>query len=66
MTPIGAIRAATTNSADLLGIDDRGNLKEGKLADIIAVTGNPLEDVRVLENVRFVMKGGKIYKNETK
>jgi imidazolonepropionase-like amidohydrolase len=64
MTPINAIRAATTNAANLLEVQDRGVLKEGKLADIIAVNGNPLENVHVLENVRFVMKGGKVYKNE--
>jgi len=64
MKPIDAIRTATTNAAGLLGVDDRGVIKEGKLADIIAVTGNPLEDIHVLESVRFVMKGGNIYKNE--
>lgn len=57
-----AIRTATINAADLLGVDDRGVLAEGKLADIIAVDGNPLEDVTVLEDVRFVMKGGKVFK----
>lgn len=62
MTPAEAIRAATINAADLLGVDDRGRLAKGQLADIIAVEGNPLEDVTVLENVRFVMKAGKVYK----
>ena len=62
MTPLQAIRAATLNAADLLGLADRGALEAGRLADIVAVPGNPLEDVRVLEDVRFVMKGGKIYK----
>ena len=47
-----------------LGVDDRGVLAAGKLADIVAVAGNPLEDIRVTENVRFVMKGGQVYKNE--
>lgn len=60
--PIEAIRSATIYSADLLGVDDRGSLVEGKLADIIAVKGNPLDDVRTLEDVQFVMKGGTIYK----
>lgn len=58
MTPLEAIRAATLNAADLLGVDDRGVIAPGKLADLIAVAGNPLDDVRVLEDVRFVMLGG--------
>jgi imidazolonepropionase-like amidohydrolase len=62
MTPIAAIRTATLNAADLLGVDDRGVIANGKLADLIAVSGNPLDDVRVLQDVKFVMKGGKVYK----
>ncbi|MCZ6597979.1 MAG: amidohydrolase family protein [Planctomycetota bacterium] len=62
MTPLAAIRSATLNAADLIGVDDRGVIAEGKLADLIAVPGNPLEDVRVLERVEFVMKGGLIVK----
>lgn len=63
MTPMEAIRAATLNAADLMGWKDRvGSITAGKYADIIAVEKNPLEDVRALENVRFVMKGGKVYK----
>jgi imidazolonepropionase-like amidohydrolase len=62
MTPLGAVQAATINAIDLLGVDDRGVLEAGRLADIIAVPGNPLEDVRVLEEMRFVMKGGQVYK----
>jgi imidazolonepropionase-like amidohydrolase len=58
MTPIDAIRAATVNDADLLGVTDRGRIAPGLLADLIAVPGNPLTDVRVLERVTFVMKGG--------
>lgn len=61
MSPIDAIRTATLNAADLLGVDDRGELAAGFLADVIAVSGNPLENVRVLEDVRFVMKGGQIF-----
>jgi imidazolonepropionase-like amidohydrolase len=61
MSPIDAIRTATINAADLLGVDDRGALAPGLLADIIAVPGDPLEDIGMLEDVRFVMKGGKIY-----
>jgi imidazolonepropionase-like amidohydrolase len=59
-----AIQMATVNAADLLGVDDRGEIKAGKLADIIAVDANPLDDISVLENVRFVMKDGKVYKNQ--
>ena len=64
MTPLAAIRTATMNAVDLLDLPDRGVLEAGRLADIIAVPGNPLENVRVLEDVRFVMKGGKIYKQQ--
>lgn len=62
MTPIEAIRTATVNAADLLGVNDRGNIAPGLLADLVAVPGNPLENIRVLEDVRFVMKGGQVYK----
>jgi imidazolonepropionase-like amidohydrolase len=64
LTPLQAIQAATLNAVDLLGVNDRGVLEAGKLADIIAVPGNPLENIRVMEDVRFVMKGGQIYKQE--
>jgi imidazolonepropionase-like amidohydrolase len=64
MKPVDAIRSATINAADLLGTDDRGRIKVGNLADIIAVDESPLVDITMLENVSFVMKGGKIYKNE--
>jgi imidazolonepropionase-like amidohydrolase len=63
MTPMQAIQAATSNAADLLGRSSEfGSIKPGKYADIIAVTGDPLSDVRLLENIQFVMKDGKIYK----
>ncbi len=61
MTPIDAIRSATIRAAELLGVNDRGVIAEGKLADIIAVPGDPLQNVRVLEDVRFVMKHGRVY-----
>src|SRR5713101_1947938 len=65
MTPMQAIQSATSNAADLLGKSNLlGSLQPGKYADIIAVSGNPLEDIRILENVKFVMKEGKIYKQE--
>ena len=63
MKPIDAIRSATVNAADLLGVIDRGVIARGKLADLIAVPGNPLEDVKALERVVWVMKGGVIYKS---
>jgi len=53
------------NAADLIGWSDRvGTLEAGKFADIVAVQGDPLADVHVLENVRFVMKGGEVIKNQ--
>jgi imidazolonepropionase-like amidohydrolase len=61
MTPLQAIRAATTVSAELIDVDDRGRLEPGLLADIIAVPGDPLADIGVTEDVRFVMKGGQVY-----
>jgi imidazolonepropionase-like amidohydrolase len=64
MTPLQAIRAATTVSAELIDVNDRGRLEEGLLADIIAVPGDPLDDITVTESVRFVMKGGQIYRHE--
>ena len=64
MTPAQAIHAATSNAADLIGrAQDVGTLQAGKYADLIAVSADPLEDVRVLENVGFVMKGGVVYKD---
>jgi imidazolonepropionase-like amidohydrolase len=63
MTPMQAIQSATSSAADLLGHSDIvGSIKAGKYADVIAVTGDPLQDIRVLEKVEFVMKDGKVYK----
>lgn len=64
MSPAEAIRTATVNAADLLGVDDRGTIEVDKLADIVAVKGNPLEDVGLLQDVLFVMKNERIYKND--
>jgi imidazolonepropionase-like amidohydrolase len=64
MTPLGAIRAATTVAAELIDKDDRGRFDAGLLADIIAVPGDPLSDIGVTESVRFVMKGGQVYRHE--
>ena len=64
MTPAQAIRAATSNAADLIGRSaDVGTIEPGKYADIIAVQSDPLSDVRALEHVDFVMKGGTVYKD---
>lgn len=64
MTPAQAIRAATSSAADLIGrAKDVGTVEPGKYADLIAVSADPLKDVRVLENVGFVMKGGVVYKD---
>jgi imidazolonepropionase-like amidohydrolase len=62
MQPLEAIRAATLNAADLLELDDRGLIQVGLRADIIAVAGDPLADIAVLQDVHFVMKGGSVYK----
>lgn len=62
MRPADAIRTATLNAADLLGVTDRAVIAPGKLADLIAVRGNPLEDVRVLQQVLWVMKDGVVVK----
>lgn len=63
LTPMQVIQAATIRNAELFGIaDEIGSIRAGKAADIIAVDGNPLADVKELEDVDFVMKGGKIYK----
>jgi imidazolonepropionase-like amidohydrolase len=64
MTPLQAIRAATTVSAELIDVDDRGRLEAGLFADVIGVPGNPLEDITLTEQVRFVMKGGTVYRND--
>lgn len=66
-TNLESIRAATTNGAELIGWQDRvGSLEAGKFADIIAVPGNPLSDIKQLEQVSFVMKGGIVVKDEHK
>ena len=65
MTPAQSLRAGTSSAADLLGFADKiGTLKPGKLADIVAVPGNPLQDIRATQSVFFVMKEGVIYRND--
>jgi len=63
MPALEAIKAATVNAADLIGINDKtGVLEKGKAADIIAVDGDPTQDIQVMGKVNFVMKGGIVYK----
>ncbi len=64
MTPVQAIRAATTVAAELIGKDDRGRLAPGCYADVIGVPGDPTVDIAVTEQVRFVMKGGQVYRDD--
>jgi len=64
-SPIEAIRGATVYAAELLGVEDRGRIAPGLLADLIGVDGDPLDDVRRLEQIRFVMKDGEVYKAPT-
>jgi imidazolonepropionase-like amidohydrolase len=65
MTPLAAIQTATINAADLLGwTKSVGTVEIGKWADLIAVDGDPTKDVTTLEHVKFVMKGGTVYKND--
>ncbi|MCP3138283.1 metal-dependent hydrolase family protein [Pyxidicoccus xibeiensis] len=66
MSPAEALRAATVNAAELLGVSDRlGTLEPGKLADVVAVSGNPLQDIRATQKVFFVMKEGVIHRHDT-
>ena len=65
MSPLAAIQTGTINAADLMGWTDRvGTIEPGKWADIIAIDGDPLKDVKILQHVPFVMKSGIVYKNE--
>ncbi|QAT85600.1 amidohydrolase [Corallococcus coralloides] len=66
LTPTEALRTATVNTAELLGVSDKlGTLEPGKLADVVAVPGNPLQDIRMTQKVFFVMKEGVIHRNDT-
>ena len=65
LTALEALRAATTSAADLMGwSDDIGALEPGKFADLIAVEGDPIADIAQLQHVKFVMKGGRVIKDE--
>jgi imidazolonepropionase-like amidohydrolase len=64
MSPLEAIQAATINAAELLGVSELvGQLSVGRKADLVAVTGNPIEDISLLENIEFVMKDGEVYQH---
>lgn len=64
MPPMEAIKAATTNAADLLGMSSKiGSITKGKFADIIAIDGDPLQDIKTMKNIAFIMKEGKTYTN---
>ena len=63
MTPVQAIQAATINAAEALASKDVGVLETGRFADIVAVQGDPSKDVRLLENVAVVIKGGEVVKS---
>lgn len=66
MTPLQALQAGTTQTAKMLGMDaDVGRLKTGQFADIVAVDADPLQDIRALRSINFVMKGGAIVRNDT-
>ncbi len=67
MTPAQALRAATTTASELLGMQNQiGSIEPGKYADIVAVPGDPMQDIQQLEKVNFVMKGGIVYEQEGK
>ncbi len=65
MTPLQAIQTSTVGAPDLLGWSDKiGAIEAGKYGDLIAVSGDPLKDITELQRVKFVMKGGEVYKDE--
>ena len=65
MKPMEAIQSATIGAADLLGLSDvTGSIEKGRSADIVAVSGDPLADIRTMGNVKFVMKQGTVYRND--
>ena len=66
MPAMEAIRAATLSASELLGVTDiLGSIEKGKLADIVAVPGDPLKNIGLMEKINFVMKNGVIFRNET-
>jgi imidazolonepropionase-like amidohydrolase len=66
MAPVDALRAGTSVDAELLGIQNRvGTLEPGKLADVVVIPGDPIQNIRQIEKIVFVMKEGVIYRNDT-
>ncbi len=65
LAPVRALKAATSVAAELLGRDDIGVLMLGRQADIVAMPGDPIADIRATANVNFVMKSGVVYRNST-
>ncbi|MGB5344655.1 MAG: amidohydrolase family protein, partial [Woeseia sp.] len=64
MPAMAAIKSATSVAADFLGIgDSHGRIQENKIADIVAVPGNPLDDIKLMERVSFVMKDGRVFRH---
>jgi imidazolonepropionase-like amidohydrolase len=67
MSPMDAIKSATSRAAEMLDMQGQiGVIASGAYADIVALSGDPLSDIKVLQNVQFVMKDGKVFRNETK
>jgi imidazolonepropionase-like amidohydrolase len=67
MSPMAAIQSATSRAAEMLDMPGQlGTIAPGAYADVIAVNGDPLADIKILQNVQFVMKDGKVFKNEIK
>ena len=64
MTPLAALRTATSGAAEALGRTDRGIIEAGRYADLIAVPGDPLQDITATERVHWVMRGGEVIKDE--
>jgi imidazolonepropionase-like amidohydrolase len=65
MTPMQAIRSATTTPAEMMGMqNDLGSITPGKYADLVAVKGDPLSDITLLQQIDFVMKGGEVVKGQ--
>jgi imidazolonepropionase-like amidohydrolase len=65
MSPARAIQSGTTINAEAMGWSDRiGSIDKGKFADLVAVSGNPLDDISELQRVKFVMKGGRVIRND--
>jgi imidazolonepropionase-like amidohydrolase len=67
MAPAATLQAATIVDAQMMGWEDRiGSIEKGKYADLVAVSGDPIKDITEVERMKFVMKGGKVYRNDLK